>query len=99
MKKRRFLKPNGDYIFFTDIKNEDNLLCMTREVHATIKPLTFEPEKAPEDSFIKAFPLEKTSENQIYDFYDIVVEDPIDFHVNRIKWIWTYADPNDRFLD
>jgi hypothetical protein len=53
-----------------------------------------EPEKAPEDLYIKAFPLEKISENRVYDFYDIVVDEPIDFHINRIKWIWTYADPN-----
>lgn len=94
MKKRRFLKPKGDFIYFTDLQNEDRLLCITCEDHGKIKPYTIEPEKAPKDLFVKAFPLEKTGENQVYDFYDIVVDEPIDFHLNRIKWIWTYSDPN-----
>lgn len=94
MKKRRFLKPKGDFIYFTDVQDEDRLLCMTRKEHTKTKPYGMEPEKAPEDLFVKAFLLEKTSENQVYDFYDIVGDEPIDFHLNRIKWIWIYSDPN-----
>ncbi|MGD0756280.1 MAG: hypothetical protein ABR927_14605 [Bacteroidales bacterium] len=94
MGKRRFINTAGHFIYFTDLQNEDKILCMTQEVYNELKPLTFKPERAPDDSYIKAFPLEKTGENQVYDFYNIVINEPINFHVNRIKWIYTYADPN-----
>jgi len=94
MGKKKFVRNIAHFIFFTDLQDEDRILCMTQEVYNALKPLTLQPERAPDDVYIKAFPLEKVGETQVYDIFDIVQEEPFDFHVNRIKWLWGFPDPN-----
>ena len=96
--KKRILKPKGDYIFFADALNDNDIYCMTREIHKEIQPITQILKKTPDDvsgeTTVKVFPLTIVEENENSAYYDITVIEPIDFKINRIKWVWVYHDPN-----
>lgn len=91
MKKRKFLKPEGDYIYFEDLLNPENIYCVTREefnkIDESIREYGFKTRNAPDGLNAKAYPLELVEEKENWDEYDIVSKEPTDFSINRIQWI------------
>ena len=89
--------PKGNYIYFVDLSDGDKIYCLTHEVYKKNESMLKQrwgPYDVPNEVTIKAYHLEKVGYDQIYDHYDITSLIPIDFYVNRIKWIWIYYDPN-----
>ncbi len=97
MKKCKFLKPKGDFIFFVDRSDEDKLYCMTRAVHEEMYKTLIEKRQSYKDAdpdlTVEAFQLDKVDEDQRFEYYDIVSEEPIDFFVIEIQWVPVVKDP------
>jgi len=101
MEKRKYIKASGDYLVFSDLLNEDNLFCISRQTYLQMLD-TFKTNKnglqdLPDNATVQVYPLIKVDENQKYDFYDKLNDNIIDFQINRIHWIWLYADPNNQY--
>lgn len=93
MNKRIWLLPSSDeYVAFVDFQNENNLYCMTRDMLKEKQQKMHHydrEEEVPSEFTIKAFPMVKVSEKDSFtDNYDIELKTPIDFPINRIKWIF-----------
>jgi hypothetical protein len=76
MKKQKFLKPKGDYIFFVDSIDDELIYCMTRIVHEEMYKILMENNQSYQDAYpdhkIQAFQLEKVDEDQRFEYYDMI---------------------------
>lgn len=101
MKKKTYIKTTGDFLIFSDLLNEDNIFCLSRQSYLQIldkfKINKNELNSLPDNETVSVFPLVKVDENQVYDFYDKIDDNIIDFQINRIRWIWLYANPNNQY--
>jgi len=101
MEKKKYIKASGEFLVFSDLLNEDKLFCISRQTYNQMLD-TFKTTKTglrnlPDNATVQVYPLVKVDENQKHDFYDIINDNIIDFQVNRINWIWLYADPNNQY--
>ena len=96
--KKRILRPKGDYHYFSDALNDNQLYCLTGETLKEVDPILRKLRHFPSDvagkNTVKAFPLAKIEENELSVSYDIIVTEPIDFVINRIKMEWVFHDPD-----
>jgi hypothetical protein len=97
MRRHVKLIAQGDFIYFCDRINENALYCLNRSVLADndqiFGKVQFESYDTPDSRTIPAFPLIKVGEDKNYDLFDIIEPSPIDFQINRIKWIWVFCNP------
>jgi hypothetical protein len=90
--KKIFILTKGDYNFFVDSLNQENLFCITQNENDKLDFYAIEPENAPQDMIANVIRLEKVKEDDVCDYFDIKLNHPIEFYVYRIKWISVFSD-------
>jgi hypothetical protein len=98
MERRVYLLPKGDFHFFTNLYKESSYFCITKETWNEFEPIFGSengPYTLPDNVLVPAFILTKVKQDQMYDYYDIVDDNPVQFMVNKIKWINVF---NDKYL-
>lgn len=91
MKKKIYIQTKGDYNFFVDSLNQEDLFCITKNEYDKLDFHTTEPENAPLDMIANVIRLEKVKEDDFCDYFDIKLNHQIEFNVYRIKWISVFS--------